>query len=173
MQSLCGVEFYRIPLEVLLLQISLNHLLLLLVTLDLQRVVRQEHFLIVLDDNAAEGTAPLYHLLLGLQEDDVEGVLSDGVFAHGSEHLECPRELLSVAHVERSVLLEVLVEGVKDSLKMHDFIGVGVGILNKGIFTLSLMKSRKIFSSTTLFLLSTVSGMPRVILLYFSLEVYP
>ena len=127
----------------------------------------------MVDDDAAEGTAPLDHLLLGLQEDDVQGVLSDRVLAHGGEHLEGPGELLPVPHVEWPVLLEVLVEGIKDSLEVNDFIGVGVGILNRQFLTLSLMKSRKIFSSTTRFLLSTVRGIPRVILLYFYLDVCP
>ncbi len=125
------------------------------------------------DDDTAEGTTPLYHFLLCLKEDDVEGVLSDRVFAHGGEHLKGPRELLSITHVEWPIFLKMLVEGIKDSLEMYDFIGVGVGILSKEILTLSLMKSRKIFSSTTLFFLSTVSGIPRVILLYFYLDVYP
>ena len=85
----------------------------------------------MLNDDATEGTAPLYHFLLGLEEDDVEGVLSDGVLTHRSEHLKGPRELLPISHVEWPVLLEMLIEGIKDGLEMHDFIGVGVGILNK------------------------------------------
>lgn len=173
MQSLRGIKLNGVPLKVLLLEICLHHLLLLLIPLDFKRVIGEEDLLVVVDDEPTEGAAPLDHLLLGLEEDDVQGVLGDGVFAHRGEHLECPGELLPVAHVEGAVLLEVLVERIKDGLKMHDLVRVGVGILNRRILTLSLMKSRKTFSSTTLFLLSTVSGIPRVILLYFSRKVCP
>lgn len=85
----------------------------------------------MLDDQTAEGTAPLYHFLLCLEEDDMERVLSDRVFAHGREHLECPWELFSVSHVEWPILLEMLVKSIKNSLKVNDFIGIRIGILNR------------------------------------------
>ncbi len=54
----------------------------------------------------------------------MEGVLSDGVLAHRSEHLESPRELLPITHIERAVLFEMLIEGIKNCFEVHDFIRV-------------------------------------------------
>lgn len=124
MESLCGVKLYGIPLKVFILEIGLHHLLLLLIPLKLKGVIRQQHLLIVLDQEPTERAAPLDHFFLGLEEDDVEGVLSDGVLAHRSEHLESPWELLSITHIERAILLEMLVEGIENCFEVHNFIRV-------------------------------------------------
>jgi hypothetical protein len=168
MQGLGGVQLDAVPLEVVLLEIQLHQLLLTLASLELEGVPRKQPLLLVVHHQPAEHTAPLHHLLLALHEDYLQGVLVDGVLAHGDEHAQRPGELLPVSQVKGPILLQLLIEGVEDGLQVGDLGSTAVDILNRVGSTLSLMNSAKTPSSMTLNLWSDSRGSPRVILRYFS-----
>lgn len=119
-------------------------------------------------DDAAEIGDPLNNFVFGLSEDDRQGVFVDGVFAHCGEHFEGPGKLFSVAEEEGSVLVEVFIQGVEDGSEVDDFVDVAaVPILCIEGGTLSLRKSSRMASSTTLKLRLLAMGSLRVMHLYF------
>lgn len=71
---------------------------------------------IVVDDEPAEEGAILAYFFLTLQEDDLKGVLVDGVLAHRDEHAQWPGELLPVSQIKRTVFFQLFIEGVEDGL---------------------------------------------------------
>ena len=123
MQNLGRVQLYPVFGEVLLSYPAADHLVLLLPSFQLQRVVLFK-LLVKVDMDSAEDSGPFHNLVLGLAEDDLEGLFVDGVLAHGDEHLEGPGELLPVAEVVGPVFLEVLVESIEDGLEVNDLVVV-------------------------------------------------
>lgn len=104
MQSLGRVQLYPIFGEILLSYPVADHLVLFFPSFQLKGVVLFK-LLVEIDVNPAEECGPFDELILGLAEDDLEGLLIDGVLAHGDEHLEGPGELLPVAEVVGPILL--------------------------------------------------------------------
>ena len=115
MQNLGRVQLYPVFGEVLLGYPVADHLVLFLPSFHLQRVVLFK-LLVEVDMDSTEDSGPLDDLVLGLAEDDLEGLFVDGVLAHGDEHFEGPGELFPVAEVVGPIFLEVLVEGIKNRL---------------------------------------------------------
>jgi hypothetical protein len=135
-QDLGGVELNAVLLEVLLLEPGQHQPVLALAPLGLQRVAGQHHLLLVLHQQAAQRAAPLHHPLLRLHEDYLQRVLADRVLAHRHEHPQRPRELLAVALVERTVLLQVLVEGVEYCSEVCSLLSAAISVLNEKVITL-------------------------------------
>lgn len=123
MQNLGRVQLYPVFGEILLSYPVADHLVLLLPSFQLKGIVLFK-CLVEVNMDSTEESGPLDDLVLGLAEDDLEGLFIDGVLAHGDEHLEGPGELLPVAEVVGPVFLEVLVESIEDGLEVNDLVVV-------------------------------------------------
>jgi len=60
------------------------------------------------------------NFIFGLPKDDLKRILVDRILAHGDEHLEGPRELLSVSQVIGPIFFKMLIKSIKNSLKVHN-----------------------------------------------------
>lgn len=142
MQGLCPKQFRPILLEVFLSHPIGYQLVLPLGMFQLQRIFRGQFLFSMVDQQPTEEGAPFDDFVLGLAKDDLKGVLIDGVLAHRDEHLEGPGELFSITQKIRTILLKMLIESVKNGLKVQDFVVIVItGILNRKECTFSLMKS--------------------------------
>jgi len=79
-------------------------------------------YLLIIHMKSAEQCSPLNKLVFCLSENYLKRLFINRVLTHGDEHLEGPRKLLSISHIIRSVLFKMLVESIKDSLEMHNFV---------------------------------------------------
>lgn len=151
MKTLGAKELNSIFFKVLLSDPIRYHFVFSLKSFHLNRIFRGgDYFLIRFHQNPTKKGSPFTDFVFSLLKDNLERVLINRVLAHGDEHFESPRKLLSISEVIGSILFKVLVKSIKNSFKVKNFIIVAIS-LTRHIFIHEVFKKTLIYHSKTFF----------------------